>query len=215
MDIFLTQWMTLIVVFSFALISPGPDFVIAVRNAIVYSKRVGFLTAAGFAAGVLVHVTYTVFGIAAIIAQSVMMFNIIKWAGAAYLAYIGFKALRSNGMGKQAIENATLEGKDGKQSLSDWSAFRVGFLTNILNPKASLFFLAIFSQIIKPETPFIWQSVYGLTCALMCFAWFSMVTLVLNQGAVRNMFLKASKWIDRTCGALLIALGVKVALASR
>ena len=207
--------MTLIVVFSFALISPGPDFVIAVRNAIVYSKRVGFLTAAGFAAGVLVHVTYTVFGIAAIIAQSVMMFNIIKWAGAAYLAYIGFKALRSNGMGKQAIENATLEGKDGKQTLSDWAAFRVGFLTNILNPKASLFFLAIFSQITKPETPFIWQSIYGLTCALMCFAWFSMVTLVLNQGAVRNMFLKASKWIDRTCGALLIALGIKVALASR
>lgn len=215
MDIFLTQWMTLIVVFSFALISPGPDFVIAVRNAIVYSKRVGFLTAAGFAAGVLVHVTYTVFGIAAIIAQSVMMFNIIKWAGAAYLAFIGFKALRSNGMGKQAIEKATSEGKDGKQTLSDWAAFRVGFLTNILNPKASLFFLAIFSQIIKPETPFIWQSIYGLTCALMCFAWFSIVTLVLNQGAVRNMFLKASKWIDRTCGALLIALGVKVALASR
>lgn len=215
MDIFLTQWMTLIVVFSFALISPGPDFVIAVRNAIVYSKRVGFLTAAGFAAGVLVHVTYTVFGIAAIIAQSVMMFNIIKWAGAAYLAYIGFKALRSNGMGKQAIESATQERKGGKQTLSDWAAFRVGFLTNILNPKASLFFLAIFSQIIKPETPFIWQSIYGLTCALMCFAWFSMVTLVLNQGAVRNMFLKASKWIDRTCGALLIALGIKVALASR
>lgn len=215
MDLFLTQWMTLVVVFSLALISPGPDFVIAVRNAIVYSKRVGILTAAGFACGVLVHVTYTVFGIAAIIAQSVIVFNMIKWAGAAYLAYIGFKALRSEGMGQKAIDDATRVDKPIDASLGDFTAFRTGFLTNLLNPKASLFFLAIFSQIIKPETPFVWQCVYGLTCALMCFGWFSVVTLVLNQGRVRTMFLKAAKWIDRTCGVLLIALGVKVALASR
>ena len=213
MELYFVQWLTLIAVFSIAVISPGPDFVIAVRNSVIYSKRAGVFTALGFGLGVLVHVTYTIFGISAIIAKSILLFNIIKWAGAAYLIYIGFHALRSKGMGQKIVENATAE-ISPHAPLSDIKALRSGFLTNLLNPKATLFFLAIFSQIINPATPFIWQAIYGLTCAVMVALWFSLVSLVLNQGAVRTLFLRATKWIDRVCGALLIALGVKVALTS-
>lgn len=215
MDIYIAQWLTLIAVFSVAVISPGPDFIMAVRNSIVFSRSVGILTATGFALGVMVHVTYTIFGISAIIAQSILLFNIIKYAGAAYLIYFGIQAIRSKGMGQKAIDQATAnKEKDATQAMSDWQAIRSGFLTNVLNPKATLFFLAIFSQIIRPDTPFIWQSVYGLTCAAMVFIWFSMVVLVLTHGPVRTAFLKATKWIDRVCGTLLIALGVKVALTA-
>jgi len=213
MDLYLTQWLTLIAVFFLAVLSPGPDFVMAVRNSVIYSRRAGLWTALGFGLGVLVHVTYTIFGISAIIAQSILVFNIIKWAGALYLIYFGFMALRSKGMGQKVIDEATAKSGSAK-GMSDIRALRAGFLTNVLNPKATLFFLAIFSQIISPQTPFIWQAVYGLTCSFMVTIWFSAVTMVLTHKHVQAVFLKATKWIDRVCGVMLIALGVKVALST-
>ncbi len=212
-SIYFIQWLTLAAVNVLAVMSPGPDFVMAVRNSVVYSRRVGVFTALGFSIGVLVHVTYTVLGIAAIIAQSVMAFNIIKYAGAAYLIWIGYHALRSKGMKTEIIDGVLI--KTGVKQMGDFAAFRSGFLTNLLNPKAALFFLAIVSQIIRPETPLFWQAVYGLTCSVITMAWFSAIAFVLTQGRVRNTFLKATKWIDRACGSLMIALGIKVALTTR
>lgn len=211
------QLATLIGVFAIALASPGPDFVVAVRNSIIHSRRAGVMTALGFAFGVLVHVTYTVFGIGALIASSLLIFNLIKWAGAAYLVYLGVQALRSKGMAGSAIDQSLTESTAGetRQVLSDGAAIRSGFLTNALNPKATLFFVAIFSQIISPETPLLWQAVYGLTCFLMTFVWFSVVALILNQRKIREVFLRSTKWIDRVCGTCLVALGIKVALTHR
>lgn len=215
MDPFIIQWLTLIAVFSLAVISPGPDFVMAVRNSVLFSRRAGIFTALGFGVGVLIHVTYTIMGIATVISQSIILFNVIKWAGAAYLIYIGYHALRSKGMGQKIVDEAQKEGKNGSEEMGDFQAFRGGFLTNALNPKATLFFLAIFSQIISHDTPAAWQAIYGLTCAVMVVGWFSIVTFVLTYAPVRAVFLRASRWIDRVCGALLIALGIKVALTTR
>ena len=214
MTLYLIQWLTLILTFSIAIIAPGPDFVMAVRNSVIYSRRAGIFTSIGFGLGVLVHVSYTAFGISAIIAQSVMLFNIIKWAGAAYLLFIGIKSLRSTGMNKDILKQSASD-EPQEKSLKDVNAIRMGFLTNLLNPKATLFFLAIFSQIISVQTPPIWYVIYGLTCSVMCMLWFIMVAVVLTYEPIRNQFLKVSKWIDRTCGALLILLGIKVALATK
>lgn len=214
MTIYFVQWLTLIVVFSVACISPGPDFVVVVRNSVVYSRRTGLLTALGLGISILVHVTYTVMGIAALIAQSILLFSIIKYVGAAYLIYLGTQALRSQGAGQSAVDQAIA--KNGREaSMTDWGALRSGFLTNVLNPKATLFFLAIFSQIISVNTPMIWLILYGLTCSCIIVVWFSFVAFVLTQGRVRSVFLKAAKWIDRSCGALMIALGIKVALTTK
>ena len=211
MDItlYLLQWAALAGIFFLALMSPGPDFVVAVRNSIVHSRRIGIFTALGFALGVLIHIAYAVIGIAAIISQSILLFNIIKYAGAAYLIYLGFQALRSKGMGKKAVDNALSQ--KAKRKMTDLKALRSGFITNVLNPKASLFFLAIFTQVVEPTTPILWQITYGVSFAIMTFFWFALVATVLTQGPVRNLFLKATKWIDRVCGSVLIALGIKVA----
>ena len=211
MDItlYLLQWAALAGIFFLALMSPGPDFVVAVRNSIVHSRRIGIFTALGFALGVLIHIAYAVIGIAAIISQSILLFNIIKYAGAAYIIYLGFQALRSKGMGKKAVDNALSQ--KAKRKMTDLKALRSGFITNVLNPKASLFFLAIFTQVVEPTTPILWQITYGVSFAIMTFFWFALVATVLTQGPVRNLFLKATKWIDRVCGSVLIALGIKVA----
>lgn len=218
MDIYFAQWLTLIVVFAVALISPGPDFVIAVRNSLLYSRKIGVITAFGFGAGVLIHVSYTILGIATLIEQSIILFNTLKWAGALYLIYLGVMALRSKGSGAKIKAQLELQANKDiieKADCTPFKAFRSGFLTNALNPKASLFFLAIFSQIISPTTPLSWQIAYGLTCAAMVVIWFSLVALVLNHPPIRNRFLRFSQWIDRVCGGLMIILGIKIALTSK
>jgi len=93
MESVLISWFLLVGIFSVALASPGPDFVIAARYALIHSRAIGVMTAFGFAIGVMIHVTYVLFGLAALIAQSVVLFNIIKYIGAAYLFYIGVQAL--------------------------------------------------------------------------------------------------------------------------
>ena len=201
------NWFLLMGIFTIALASPGPDFVIAVRNSLSFSRLAGVYTAIGFALGVGVHVTYTLFGLATVISQSVILFSLIKYAGAAYLFYIGIQSLRSNG-----FEDTDSLKQKRQKTLSPLQCLWNGFLTNVLNPKATLFFLSIFSQFVTPETPMNIQALYGLTCMVMTGLWFSLVAVVLTQGSIKRAFLRATKWIDKICGVLLIGLSIKLAL---
>lgn len=205
---FYAEWLMLIAVSGIAMVSPGPDFVMAVRNSIVYSRKIGIFTAIGFGLGVCVHVFYSLAGIAAIIAQSVLLFTVIKFIGAAYLIYIGFKALRSPGYQASPEMSENINGK----KISTIGAVRSGFITNLFNPKATLFFLALFTQIINPHTPLAVLMLYGATCVFLCIGWFSIVALVLTNVRIKKIFLSFSRWIDRVCGGLLIALGVKLVM---
>lgn len=207
MDAFLLNWLTLVAVFSIALASPGPDFVMAVRNSVLYSRKAGIYTAIGFGLGVAVHVTYSLAGLALIISQSVLLFNIIKWIGAAYLFYVGFKAIRSKGFDAMSVEDGTAK------TMTPLEALRSGFITNLFNPKATMFFLALFTQILDPHLGIGAKLFYGATCVAMCMLWFSIVATVLTTPKIRAAFLRASKWVDRVCGAMFMALGVKLALA--
>lgn len=208
MDIIWLNWFLLIGVFFLAVISPGPDFVVAVRNSIMGSRKIGVMTALGFAVGVCFHTGYTLIGLATIIAQSVVIFNLIKYIGAAYLLYMGIKALRSNGfeMDKDDLGSKPV-------LMTSMQAFNNGLLTNILNPKATLFFLAVFSQFITPETTMLVQVGYAATCSIICFLWFTAVSIVLTDWRIKKRFLSFSKTIDRLCGGFLIALSVKLALS--
>lgn len=209
MDVFLLNWLLFVGIFVMALMSPGPDFVIAVRNSLLYSRKIGVMTALGFAAGICVHMTYTLFGIAALISQSVILFSLIKYAGAAYLFYIGVQALRSKGFeGDITIKNPHKIRPPMNNGQALWS----GFLTNALNPKATIFFMAVFSQFIGADTPFIVQLSYAMTCVIMTGLWFSIVAVILTNPLIKAKFLNFTKWIDRVCGCLLIALGIKLAL---
>lgn len=207
---FLLEWIGISTIILVAAASPGPDFIISVRNSVLHSQRAGIFTALGIALGILVHVTYCIFGIAALINQSAVLFSIIKYAGAAYLIFIGYKALRSKGFGdKRVIQEEEKERTD----LPALKALRNGFLTNILNPKATMFFFALFTQVIDTDTSVFVQSLYGITAASVAGIWFTIVAVVLNQRHIRRSFLEFSRWIDRICGGLLIALGVRLAIS--
>lgn len=201
---FLSSYLIVISVSIIAMVSPGPDFLITMRNALGVGRASGIATAVGIGMAILVHMTYCILGIAVVISQSILLFNIIKYIGAGYLFWLGYKALRSKGWDMHA-EKARNKSKSLKKSWAE------GFVTNVFNPKATLFFLALFTQVIAPATPLAWQIIYGGTVALMATTWFTFVSVALTQRHIRQFFGKISVWIDRTTGVLFIALGLKIA----
>lgn len=200
--------LTVVVISLMGVMSPGPDFVVCLKNTLKYSRAAGIWTALGFACGTLVHVTYCILGLALIISQSILLFNIIKWIGAAYLIYIGVKALFS-----KSSEKMNLDIKKSNQTLSSLEAWESGFFTNVLNPKATIFFLGVFSVVIPPETSTALLLAVGGLIFLMTFSWFSFVATVMTLPPVRKQFLKIEKAVDKVFGGVLILLGIKVATA--
>lgn len=193
-----------------AVMSPGPDFAMVLRNSLVYSRRVGLLAAVGLGLGIALHVTYSLLGIGLIISQSVMLFNAIKLLGAGYLIYIGVKSL----FAKKSKSNDDAQELASKKELSDFAAIRLGFLTNALNPKATLFFLALFTQVINPETAGIVKVLYGLEMSIATFLWFSVVALLLTHKRINRLFSSVKHHMERLFGVILITLGIKVALGA-
>ncbi len=190
-----------------AVISPGPNLAITLRNSIGYGRQVGVYTAVRLAAGNLVHATYCLVGIGVIISRSIVMFNTIKWIGAAYLIYIGIKSLRAK------KHDGAVAAVEHLRSMQPFAAARIGFLTNLLNPKVTLFFLALFTQIIRPGTPLPVQAVYGVTMVGLEFGWFALVALLMSHRVIKERFLRVSHIVERATGVVLIALGLRVAWA--
>ena len=110
----------------------------------------------------------------------------------------------------QVSRNAT----DNKNEISKFAAIRMGFLTNVLNPKATLFFLALFTQVIDPTTPLVVQALMGLEMAVVTFLWFAVVAVLLSHKRVQSKFAVIQHRVEQVFGVLLIALGVKVAVSS-
>ncbi len=190
-----------------AAMSPGPDFAIVCRNSISFGRRLGLATAVGIALGLSVHILYCLVGIGVIISQSILLFNVMKLAAAGYLVWIGFKALRSKASDLQSFQST-------KERLSAWGGFRDGFLTNVLNPKAALFFLALFTVSVSHETTVMTKIFYGVWMIFATMIWFGCVAVFFSNSRVRGVFSRIGHWFDRIMGGLLIALGVKIATVS-
>lgn len=209
----MTQYLALIgtvaLVHLLAVISPGPDFIMCARNSLVYSRRTGLWTAVGFGLGISVHILYCLAGLAVLISRSILLFNAFKFLGAGYLVYIGLKSFFS----KSA--KLDLPGQQKRSDISALAALRMGFLTNVLNPKATLFFLSLFTLVIAPGTP---ASVLAAVAAIMIVdtvLWFSFVAFFLTQKNLRPVFEKFQGVFHKTLGGLLVALGIKIALTER
>lgn len=211
MTTFLAGWLTVFVVGCLAVMSPGPNMAMTLKNSLAYSRRAGAYTAAGLALGDAVHVCYCLVGIAVVISQSILLFNVVKWAGAAYLVYVGLRSLLARK--RRPVEAGDDAGGGPGRGMSPLSAVRSGFLTSLLNPKVTLFFLALFTQVISPGTPLLAKAAYGLTVVGVEFGWFALVALFVSSAPVKRRFEAVSHWFERVTGAFLIALGVRLAFS--
>jgi RhtB (resistance to homoserine/threonine) family protein len=206
--VYWTEFFTVALIHLLAVASPGPDFAIVVRESVGFGRRAGMFTALGVGVGIFVHVAYSLLGIGLIVSQSIVLFNALKWLAAAYLLYIGIRALRA-----KPADPASAELSLAKGTRSPRAAFVTGFVTNGLNPKATLFFLSLFTVVIDPHTPLMVQAGYGVYLALATALWFCLVALLFSQQRVRAGFARLGHWFDRLMGGVLVALGIKLAFS--
>lgn len=177
------------------------------RQAVAHGRRAALFTSAGIATALLIHGTYTLLGIGVIVAQSILIFDLLKYAGAAYLLWLGISALRSPP--PQPPPPGQAEGR----GISDGSAFVLGFLTNLLNPKAVLFFLALFTTLVGAATPLPVKAGYVGVMALELFCWFALVSVFFTVTSVRQGFFRMGQWFNRITGITFILLAIRVAVA--
>jgi RhtB (resistance to homoserine/threonine) family protein len=191
-----------------AVASPGPDFAIVLKQSLTHGRRTAVWTSVGVGTGILVHVGYSLLGLGILIRSSELWFNFVKFAGAAYIAWLGVQGLRA----KPRTDEATAD-FDAPRAGRERSAFALGFLTNTLNPKATLFFISLFALIVSPGTPKLVQAGYGLWLSLATMAWFCLVSVVFTHSHIRSRFLRHGHWIDRALGVVFLAFAVSLLLA--
>lgn len=205
---YLPAVLTVAAVHLLAVISPGPDFIMIVRNSLIYSRKTGIYSAIGLGLGILVHVAYSLVGIGLLIANSIVLFNAIKYVGAAYLIYIGYKSITS----KSA--HLKFQDKEHGKDISGAAALRMGFITNATNPKATLFFLSLFTIVINPHTPLYIKLFMGIEMAIVTALWFMLVSYLVSHRLIKNRMDKVQHYSEKLIGVVLIGLGIKVALSS-
>jgi threonine/homoserine/homoserine lactone efflux protein len=185
---------------------PGPDFAVVTRNALAAGRRRGAWAGVGVASSNAVQGALAVIGLGALVVAAQPVFTAIKWAGVAYLLWLGVQALRSAWRGRYAEQPAG--GSGGVAALAGW---RQGFLSNITNPKVLVFYLAVLPQFLPAEAP-VWQLValalthaaLGLAYSLLVVAGLHRVRATLSRRAVRRA-------LDAATGTALIGFGAVLA----
>jgi RhtB (resistance to homoserine/threonine) family protein len=191
-------------------VSPGADTLLVVRNVLRGGRRDGLATAFGICSGLYVHALLSALGISVILMHSAAAYTALKFAGAAYLVWLGAQSLRS-----AAREPPRADAGDASPArVPEWQSWREGFITNVLNPKVIVFYLALLPQFIDAGDPVLAKSLL-LTAIHMVegIAWFAIVSFLVDRS--RRLFLRPilRRWIDGLCGAFLVALGLRLALA--
>ncbi|MDO5654018.1 MAG: LysE family transporter [Brachymonas sp.] len=194
--------------------SPGPDFVMVTQQTLLHGKRTGLWCALGIALGLGVHIAYSILGLAATIAHSLPLLQAVKLAGGAYLLYLGYQGLRARAVPvahppAEALEAAPAPAP-ATQTPTAWKSLVKGFFCNVLNPKAPLYFVSMFTVVLSPDLPAGQLIFYGLWMMVLQLAWFGTVVLVLSHPQLQTAFKRFSVWIDRVCGAAMALLGLKV-----
>ncbi|MDC9596302.1 LysE family translocator [Xenorhabdus anantnagensis] len=199
----MTELITVAVITILAVISPGADFAMITRNSYLYGRQAGVVAAFGIASGILVHVAYTILGIGILITHSPNILLAIKIAGAAYLIYIGYKTIMSKTVAYVDINSS---------ENSSIASFRTGFLTNVLNPKSTLFIVSTFTQIVSPSTNIGLQIGYGIFMSLMHLIWFMGVAVFFSHHKLRATMLEKQTILNRIIGIILMGLGASLGI---
>lgn len=224
MEAYYVEFVTIALAHLIAVASPGPDFAIVMKHSIQYGKRIALITSFGVGTAILVHVIYALAGIGLIINSTPWLYDALIIVASGFLIYIGMSAIRSpsSSISKRAI-SAHSDEPDSKEAghlqssevltnnqMSDKKAFVIGFMTNGLNPKATLFFLSLFTVVVSESTPFEVKGAYGVYLALATMAWFCFLSLVLTRPKVRAFFNNKGYVFDRVMGVALLLLAANI-----
>lgn len=215
--------------------SPGPDFVLVSQQTLAKGRRTGLICSLGITFGLAVHIIYSVLGLATVIAHSQPLLTAIKWLGGGYLMYLGWQGIQAkpkkaadlvnsaeltdsaeNVSQSASTDQTLLSGANSTiDSDSVFAILRRGFFCNVFNPKAPVYFVAIFTLVLSPNIP-LWQlAIYGVWMMILQMAWFSTVVMLLSIPAIHRRFQRFEHWIDRVLGAAMLILGLNLIFRSR
>ncbi|MFH0255695.1 LysE family translocator [Vibrio rumoiensis] len=197
--------LTLASVHFIALMSPGPDFALIVQNTSHHGRKTGLTIAAGLSLGILIHSILSITGISYLVQQHPMFFSILQLLGGSYLLWLGFGALKSIYQHKRS-DNQT-ERKPSRILKDQTKAFSKGLMTNLLNPKALVFFVSLMSSLV-PAT----MSVAGKSAAVfilwsLALLWFSLLAWMLSTKTLQRKLEASAIYIDGICGIIFTLLG--------
>lgn len=209
MELLINTYMAEIIAVStiaiFMAMLPGADFVMVTRTSIYNGRFAGLYMSLGMCLSVCIHASYSIAGLAVVIANSPWLFSAIKYLGAAYLIYIAWQLLTTSESLNKDQGNPTTQ-------MLPLVALRLGFTCNILNPKTSIFFLSIFTQVVSIDTPLIMQVSYGLIIVLAHFIWYSGVALLLSHPSILPRFNRQKQKVDKVAGFVLMLIAIKLSL---
>ena len=202
------QFISIAIIHIFAVMSPGPDFAIIVKQSITRGRRAALTASLGIGTGILGHIALCMFGLSMVIAESNFLFNFIKILGASYLIYIGTMSI----VRRSDIQDINTE-SSSEPSL--FESFKLGLLTNILNPKATLFFLSLYAIIITDQTTIQIQALYGIWMAVVTALWFSFLSIALTNKAVLKRIQNISRKVQVGTGLILIIFAIKLLFSNQ
>lgn len=195
-------------------LTPGLDTALVIRNASRGGFKDGFATSFGICMGLFVHATFSAVGISALLAQSAELFNAVKMVGAAYLIWLGITSLRSVWQGHSG--GGTNDSEYTSHSYSTRRSLREGFLSNILNPKTAVFYLAFLPQFIDPEgSAFLQSCLMASIHFVIAMIWQCSLAGVLTQAKALLKSRKFMNWMEGTTGVVLVGLGVNLILEDK
>ncbi|MCP2260316.1 Threonine/homoserine/homoserine lactone efflux protein [Streptoalloteichus tenebrarius] len=206
------QLLPFLLVVTILTITPGPDWAIVLRNGMRGGASLAWWTGLGCCTGIAVHAAAAVLGLSALLAASATAYTVVKLAGAAYLVYLGVSALWHSRRGAAPAPVAEVDAATG-EVVTRGAAFRQGVLNNLLNPKIALLFLTLLPQFVAADEPRTATSaVLAAVFLLSAVLWwrvFSLAVGALGRALTRDRVRLA---LERLTGAVLVALGIKVAL---
>ena len=191
------------------IIAPGPDMFFVITRGMAHGRKAGMLSAIGVVCGILIHTTASALGLTLVIQSSVFAFLLVKYAGAAYLLFLGVKTFR---------DKSTFSLHSSTSTVNSITLFWQGVLSNVLNPKIAIFFLAFLPQFVDQESSHIALQMFflGLTFAVMGLCFLLMVGY--SSGAFGGWLMRRphyTQYLQRLAGGILISLGISLAFTER
>lgn len=198
-----TQFASIAILHLLAVMSPGPDFALIIRQSLVFGRKFSIITSIGIGVGILFHIFYCIVGLGFIIYKYKSLFFLIKFTGGIYLIFIGYRSLTTKSQ-MQLVKEVN------NSKTSAINSFVTGFLTNILNPKATLFFLSLYTFIINEQPNIYVQLFYGIWMSIITGLWFCTLSLILTNNTLTKYVSKFSVFAQNGVGVILIIIGLRL-----
>jgi len=200
------EFLTIAILHFFAVSSPGPDFIIVTRQSIRSGRTAAIFTSLGIASGILVHSFAAITGLTYIISSNPLVFLYLKIMASIYLGFLGFISIFNSSSITQYTSN---------QSTSDLNflySYRIGFITNILNPKAILFFITVFSIVVDSSTSVLSLGIYGAYMSIATFIWFTFISYIFTNTTLINKYRNSLPIFEKILGCILLLIASQILL---